>query len=655
VKVDAAGFIYLVGDFNNTVNFGGSDLYPVGGEDFFVVKLDINGSHVWSYAHGGVGADGGLSIAVDGSGNVFVSGTADTATDLGGGSIPVSGIDCFIVKYNSVGAWQWNVMGAGAGGAVAYSVTTDGSGNIYGTGYFDTAVTFAPNPPLVSQAALDMFLVKINTGGVVQWSQRRGGDGNDLGVNIAADAAGNVVVGGGFAGTANFGGSNLVATGGSYDMFLAKYNTSGAHQWSNRYGGGANDIIQGVTVLASGSILIAGYIGPATNLGGGVLPFLGEADVVVAKFSSAGGYVFDRSFGSTDDDRGNCIAADASGNAYIGGGFSDIINPGGGPISGVTNDNMFFAKYGVAEPAILNIKDIGNDQGRNVRITLSRSNLDDGTAASPVTEYQAFRRVLPLPAAAVARGLKAVPSGTWEYVASVPASNAGTYRIVAPTLADSTIANGMYRTKFFVRAATDNPSVFFDSPVDSGYSLDNLAPGIPANFAYSSGTLNWDESKASDFDYFTVYGANSNSFGSATVINYTVAPTLDVTGSPYTYFFVTATDFSGNEGKHAVAHTSTGVGGTPDSYVLSLTNYPNPFNPRTTVSYTVPSRGRVTVAVYDTHGALVATLFDGERSAGAYSIDWDGRTGSDAVASGVYFARIEHANGVKTRKMMLIK
>jgi flagellar hook assembly protein FlgD len=90
--------------------------------------------------------------------------------------------------------------------------------------------------------------------------------------------------------------------------------------------------------------------------------------------------------------------------------------------------------------------------------------------------------------------------------------------------------------------------------------------------------------------------------------------------------------------------------------VLSVSNYPNPFNPRTTVSYTVPARGPVTITIYDLHGARIATLFHGERAAGAYSVEWDGRTENAAVAaSGVYFARIEHSSGTRTKKMVLLK
>jgi len=227
----------------------------------------------------------------------------------------------------------------------------------------------------------------------------------------------------------------------------------------------------------------------------------------------------------------------------------------------------------------------------------------------------------------------------------------------APTVGDSTIALGQYRSVFYVRAATNAASTFFDSPPDSGYSVDNLAPGIPQNFVYSSGNLAWDESNAEDFDYFSVYGSNTNDFGAATLINYSVSPAMNVTGSPYAYYYVTATDFSGNEGKPAQVNPFSAVGDTPGHYVLSIANYPNPFNPETTVKYTLPSKGEVTVTVYDASGARVVTLVDhAVRAAGAYETRWNGRGDRGAsVSSGVYFARIEHARGSMTRKMILLK
>jgi hypothetical protein len=245
----------------------------------------------------------------------------------------------------------------------------------------------------------------------------------------------------------------------------------------------------------------------------------------------------------------------------------------------------------------------------------------------------------------------------WSYVATVPPHGETTYGIDVPTIGDSTIAHGPYYSAFFVRGATASPYTFFDSPADSGYSLDNLAPSAPQNVVFASGQLFWSQPPTADFDYFTIYGANSANFGAATLINYSVLATLDVSSAPYFFYFVTATDFSGNESLPGALGTPTGVGDTPQSYVLSVSNYPNPFNPSTTVGYTVPTRGNVTVAIYDARGARVATLVDNEtRDAGAYRVGWNGRTDNgEAVSSGIYFARIEQNGAARSKKMVLLK
>ena len=242
------------------------------------------------------------------------------------------------------------------------------------------------------------------------------------------------------------------------------------------------------------------------------------------------------------------------------------------------------------------------------------------------------------------------------FVASTPAHGESEYSVDAPTVGDSTVTGGDYNSTFFVRATTAAPTVFFDSPQASGYSLDNLAPPAPANAVYNAGMLSWDPSPAADFDYFTVYGNNVDDFGTAAVVDFTSGESMNVGGSPYAWYYVTATDFAGNEGPSGTLETPTGIIGTPQRYVLSVTNHPNPFNPSTTVKYTVPSAGDVKVTIYDARGARVSTLVDRHHAAGAYTAQWEARASNGAsVASGVYFARIEHASGMRTKKLVLLK
>ncbi|MFQ5499939.1 MAG: T9SS type A sorting domain-containing protein [Candidatus Zixiibacteriota bacterium] len=96
-------------------------------------------------------------------------------------------------------------------------------------------------------------------------------------------------------------------------------------------------------------------------------------------------------------------------------------------------------------------------------------------------------------------------------------------------------------------------------------------------------------------------------------------------------------------------------GATPDGFTVS-DNYPNPFNPSTTIEYSLPNRAFVVLKVYDLLGRTVNTLISETQSAGSYAIDWDGTDiEGNTVASGMYFYRLETDNYSIAKKMLLLK
>lgn len=657
IAVDATGNVSITGSFGGTVDFGsGTGLISAGGSDIFVARYSPAGGAVFSKRFGSTASDEGVSVAVDASSNVIVTGYFNGTVDFGSGVglVSAGSSDVFVAKYSAFGTHQWSKSFGSTGADEAASVTTDASSNVIVTGAFLNTVNFG-GANLVSAGANDVFLAKYNSGGTHQWSQRFGSTLNDDAHSVAVDASSSVVITGDFAGTVNFGGSSLVSAGFS-DIFLAKYNSSGVHQWSKRFGDTGGETGYGVATDAAGSVIMTGSFQGSVDFGGGALAGLGGVDIFLAKYNAAGAHQYSRRAGGTSTDEGRGVAVDNDGDAIIIGRFVNTINFGGGIELGNGSTDVCVAKYspGAAEPDITAIGDIGNDQGRRVQIKFTASGGDNGDAATPITSYEAYRKQKAPPAAASGGSRPQLLTG-WTFVGSVPAHDESDYTIEAPTIGDTSILLGTYNSVFFIRAASDG-NLFYDSLPDSGASVDNLSPGIPGSFLYTAGNLTWNESKDEDFDYFTVYGSRRAIFdATAVLINYTTATNMNV-GGPYTFYYLTATDFNGNEGKPAIVTTLSNAGGTPQSYVLSVSNYPNPFNPRTTVNYTIPSRGHVSIRVFDAHGGLVATLFDGERNAGAYSVDWDGRAaGASFAASGVYFARIEHNGSVRTKKMVLLK
>jgi hypothetical protein len=664
VGLDAAGNVFVTGIINGTVDFGGGPLVVVTQTDVFLAKFDTGGSHLWSQRFGDFGPDFGNALAIDNLGNVIITGGFQNTVDFGGGPfVSLGGYDIFVAKYNASGTHQWSRRFGNTNSDDGVAIAVDAARNVVVTGRFQGSVDFGGGALVSASGSPDIFLAKYNENAVHQWSRRFGNAASELGRSVATDAGGNVIMTGTFQNTVDFGGGGLTATG--IDIVLAKYATAnGAHVWSKRLGGTSSDTGTGVAVDAAGNVQLTGvFISPADFGGGPIASAAGTPDVFHVKYTSAGAHVWSGSHGGAGGEVALAIALDGFGNAVLTGYFDGPANLGGSVLPGFDDFDIFLAKYGrdPAPPVITSIDDIPNDQGGKVKVRFNRSGHDQLASPTPTTAYEVYRRDDPPPASSIDRreieGERESLIDGWSFVATVPSHGETTYGIDVATIGDSTIAFGQYHSVFFVRNATGSPFTYFDSPPDSGYSLDNLAPGAPQSLMFANYHLFWSQPPTADFDYFTVYGASTADFGTATLIDYTVTAQLNVSAAPYVFYFVTATDFSGNESLPASLDTVTDIDQTPQQFVLSVGNYPNPFNPRTTVRFTVPFAGPVTVAIYDARGARVATLVDRtEREAGAYRVEWSGRSDNgNAVSSGIYFARIEHAGAIRSKKMVMLK
>lgn len=319
-------------------------------------------------------------------------------------------------------------------------------------------------------------------------------------------------------------------------------------------------------------------------------------------------------------------------------------------------------------PYVTSIVDVENDQGRWVRIRFDASPLDEPASPTPIMQYEAFRRIDPLPAgfdgpAPAPKGkLQSDPGillAGWEFAGAVPAHGESEYNMIAPTLADSSADHGIHWSVFFLRAATDDPYTFYDSPPDSGYSVDNLAPNAPLGLQMTAGVLSWEPAPEPDFRHFTVYGSESSAMDeSAQELATPVETSWDTNGHPYGYYHVTASDFAGNEGKESTVSSQTAVPGAgviPTEFSLQQ-NRPNPFRSGTTIRFDLPRAVFVRLRVYDVRGTLVRSLIGRNLPAGTYTTSWSGRnSGGDRVAPGIYFLRLETPEFTQVRKALLVR
>jgi hypothetical protein len=123
------------------------------------------------------------------------------------------------------------------------------------------------------------------TDGTHQWSKRFGGSSDDVVNSIAVDENGDVVVTGYFQYTVDFGGGALTSAG-LFDIFVAKYaGTDGAHRWSKRFGSTGNDAGYGVTADGAGNVVTTGYFMGSVDFGGGILTSAGTFDIFLVKLT----------------------------------------------------------------------------------------------------------------------------------------------------------------------------------------------------------------------------------------------------------------------------------------------------------------------------------------------------------------------------------
>jgi hypothetical protein len=224
-------------------------------------------------------------------------------------------------------------------------------------------------------------------------------------------------------------------------------------------------------------------------------------------------------------------------------------------------------------PQLVSVLDVPNDQGGKVFLRWGRSSLDRPGSAS-ITGYRVWRRLPPLAAAAARQALLAgAPSTTlkarpgvtaagsaavdyWEAIATLPAEQLAGYGYTAPTTQDSMAGSNPY-TAFFVTALTASATTFYESNVDSGYSVDNLAPPMPTPFvaAYgvTSNALHWGTSPAPDLAEFRLYRGLTADFtpgpGNAVVATRDTGY-VDAPGAAYYKLF--AVDVHGNLSRYAL-------------------------------------------------------------------------------------------------------
>lgn len=476
IAVDDSGNVYVTGRSSNSTY------------DYKTVKYNANGDTLWTASYDGAGTnsnDEARDIAVDNLGNVYITGKAKTGNTY----------DYVTIKYNMNGDTMWTAIyyGSGSGGAEANALVLDTLGNVYVTGWSHGG-----------SSETNYTTIKYDSSGAEQWVALYDGPGNwfDRAYAITIDYLGYVyVTGSGY-------------TSASKDDYTTiKYSGSGTVQWISSYVGpwlSGDDIARDIAVDDSGNVYVTGS---SQRLSGG-------EDYVTVKYDSSGAEQWVAEYNGTGNytDRAKAVAVDNSGNVYVTGKSSNTgIGYDGVTIKYNSNgDTIWTAIYVNAD-----LNDIAVDNLGNAFVTGEDDN-EDGVTIKYCNN----------PPVAVASADTMICSGD-SVVLSV---SGGTEYLWIPnsSINDSTIANPIAfpsattTYKAIVSNYCTSDTAFVTVIVDSTYSI--IDPSVLICIGDSMLIYGYYRSLAGIYyDSLTTVICGSDSIHSTTL---TVSPNYNISDLP---------------------------------------------------------------------------------------------------------------------------
>jgi len=297
LATDRAGNVYLSGYTEG--NLGATKQASLA--DAWVAKYSPNGDQLWIQQFAPAsGANTANGLSVDDDGNVYLSGVGARMTELGS-ILPVTD-DYWVAKYDTNGNRVWlqqfgdpNVLAYDE----SYSLTIDRQGNVYATGW-TTGNLAAANTGLY-----DIFLSKQSNDGHLEWTKQFGSKDFEWSWSAATDSDSNIYLTGWTLG--DLGGKNA----GSYDAWLAKFNSEGDQLWIKQFGSPGDDEAFDIYIDSQDNIFLAGYTDNGNNVG--------VFDAWVAKYDIFGNQIWFQQFGTPNLDLALGLSGNNSGALYVSG------------------------------------------------------------------------------------------------------------------------------------------------------------------------------------------------------------------------------------------------------------------------------------------------------------------------------------------------
>jgi hypothetical protein len=321
VATDGSGGVYVTGRFQDTVDFdpgpGSVEHISNGVHDVFISKFSSSGEFEWAHAWGGIGEDNGHCVAVDNVGDVYVTGLFQDIVDFDPGDgieeYTASGQAAFFSKFDSSGSFQWALTWGNNHNAKGNDIAFDTSGFVYVLGEFNSLIDFDPGP------GVEVRWTNGSTGAFISKFDQSGsfiGDFGDLYVAGRFHGTADFDPGPGVV--------EYTTGGLPDDAYLSKFDTSGNFYWAYRWGAESSDGAFDVSTDSFQNVYVTGYFTMTIDFdpGPGIEEHSANGiDVYLSKFDASGAYLWTRTWGGYLN-YGWGLAVDEQDNVLIGGEFS---------------------------------------------------------------------------------------------------------------------------------------------------------------------------------------------------------------------------------------------------------------------------------------------------------------------------------------------
>lgn len=337
IAVDDSGNIYITGAFSNTVDFDPGNGVVEHTADGYNDTYLLKLDQYGDFVWVRPSSGGGKGITLDNDSNVYITGNG-------------------LSKYNSIGNILWTTPAAGD----KYDVGVDSNGNSFIIGDFYGEHDFDPDPieedNITPNGITDVFMSKFDSDGTYVMTLTWGSSDVDKAYSLAVDDSDNIIASGHFGSSIDLdpglGEDNHNSIGMS-DVFASKFDSDTNFIWGRTWGGSMMDESFGVDTDSSGNIIIGGWFYSTTDFDPGTGEDLhstnGSYDVFLTKFDQNGIHLWAQTFGAHDSDKARRVAFDNSGNAFITGNFYGNVDFDTGPdecrFSSKGHEDAFLSKF----------------------------------------------------------------------------------------------------------------------------------------------------------------------------------------------------------------------------------------------------------------------------------------------------------------------